>query len=563
MFSKIVSKLAFSPSAINQLAFYGQRLKREESVRRVGLFFIVLSMLVQITAAMFPAEKSLAASENDVLRGGVTSVKQLKSKYDAHADVRSLYNRFGLNGDDLTTSRAKNVTFNFQDQGAKGTRTVGRINFASTRDHNLGSFAGSTFYSRSAAEWKGSTPAYFFGKQKGTDGKMYYVWVLKDCGNIAYRPAESTETPDKPKPKPEEPKKVLPKVACTRLTADKTVGKKSVTVRFTGQYSANQDNLVTGLTYDFGDGIKVQHNGTVIDHTYSNDSLKQKKYTAKLTINSTTGDKRSAACQATITLLPEVCEKNPALKPDDPRCGAVCPYNPNLSPDDPRCKSEPVCENNPALKPDDPKCKCPTNPELTADDENCSPPGNLKKARNITQNLSPEKTMTTPAKAGDVIEYSLITTNPNVVTRDGITIEDYIGDLLDYADLDKAFLSTQNGTYAADKKVVIWQNQTVGARGELEKKFRIVMKNPLPATNQPNATASDFDCRLENSYGNDVLIPVECPILKQVETLPNTGPGTTLAIAFTVTVFSGYFLARARLLSKEVGMIKKVYQHSA
>jgi hypothetical protein len=562
VFSKIVSRLAFSPSAINQLAFYGQRLKKEESIRRLGLVFIVLSMFVQISAAMFPAEKSLAASDNDVIRGGVKSITQLKSKYDSHADVRELYNRFGLDGDDINKNRAKNVTFKFKEQGSRGTRTVGRINFASTRDHNLGSFAGSTFYSRSASEWQGSTPAYYFGKQKSSvDGKMYYVWVLKDCGNIAYRPADSTQTPP-PKTPPKTPPQVVPKVACTRLTADKTVGKKTVTVRFTGQYYANQDNLVNGLTFDFGDGTKIRHNGPIIDHTYTNDSLRQKKYTARLIVNSTAGDKRSDACTVSITLLPEVCELNPNLRPDDPKCG-ICPYNSNLAPDDPRCKAEPVCINNPALKPDDPKCKCPSNPEITADDLSCSPPSNLKKARNITQNLSPEKTLTVNAKAGNVIEYSLITTNPNIVARSGVTVEDYIGDLLDYAEVDQAFLSTQGGTFVANTKIVRWENQTIPAHGELEKKFRIVMKNPLPSTNKPNATASDFDCQLENSYGNDTIIPVECPVLKQVETLPNTGPGATIAAAFSITTLSGYFFARARLLSKEVGIIKKVYQHSA
>lgn len=566
MFNKIVSRLAFSPSAINQLAFYGKRLKKEESLRRLGLFFVILSMFVQIFAAMFPAEKSLAASENDVINGGVKTITQLKSKYDAHADVRALYNRFGINGDDLNANRAKNITFNFQQQGAKGTRTVGRINFASTRDHNLGSFAGSTFYSRSAAEWQGSTAAYSFGKHKGTDGKMYNVWVLKDCGNIAYQLAESTQTPTKPTPPktttPTPPPPIPPKVTCVRLTADKTIGKKSVTVRFTGQYSANQDNLVNGLTFDFGDGTKIRHNGPVIDHTYTNDTLRQKKYTAKLTVNSTTGDKRSDACEAVITLLPEVCELNPSLAPNDPKCG-VCPYNANLAPDDPRCKVEPVCVNNPSLKPDDPKCKCPDNPELTADDPGCAPPANLKKVRNITLGLSAEKSLTTPARAGDILEYSLITTNTNVVARSSVSVEDYIGDVLDYADLDKAFLSTQGGTYSPEKKTVTWKGQTVPARGELEKKFRVVMKNPLPATNKPNATASDFDCKLENSYGNDVVVMVECPVLKQVETLPNTGPGTTIAIAFSVSVLSGYFFARARLLAKEVGIIKKIYTHSA
>ena len=50
---------------------------------------------------------------------------------------------------------------------------------------------------------------------------------------------------------------------------------------------------------------------------------------------------------------------------------------------------------------------------------------------------------------------------------------------------------------------------------------------------------------------------VECPVMKTVEELPNTGPGTTVAIAFTVTTISGYFLARNNLLAKELKIVKK------
>jgi hypothetical protein len=516
-------------------------------------------MFVQMFVAMIPAEKSLAASENDVLRGGVQTIDELKNKYQAHADVKALYNRFGIDGNDLTKNKAKNVTFKFKQQGSSGTRTVGRINFASTKDHNIGSFAGSTFYSRSASEWQGSTKAYYFGKQKGTDGKTYQVWVLKDCGNIAYRPTESTKTPapkPSPTPKPTPPTVIAPKVSCTRLAADRTTGKKAVTVRFTGQYSANQDNLVNGFTFDFGDGDKIRHDGPVIEHTYTNDGLKQKKYTATLTINSTTGDKRSSACKSTISVLPEVCEYNPKLKPNDSNCG-VCPYNSALAPDDPRCKPEPVCENNPNLKPNDPRCKCPDKPELTADDPNCSTPGRQKKVKNITRGGTLSKNNLSSARAGDIIEYTLITTNPNVVARENYLVDDYIGDLLDYADIDLAFLESQGGTFSAGQKIVSWPNQKIPANGDIEKKFRIVMKNPLPTTNSPNSTSTDFDCKLENSYGNDVTIPVECPVLKQVDSLPNTGPGTTIAFAFAFTTISGYFFARARLLAKEIGIIKR------
>ncbi len=580
MFSKIISRLAVNPSSIGQLAFYSKRLKKEESIRRIGVLFTVLSLLVQITATAFPSEQSLASSNNDVIRGGIKTLTELKGKYNANADVRELYNRFGVTGDDISASRVKNVTFNFSNQGAKGTRTVGRINFASTKDHNLGNFAGSTFYSRSASEWQGSTPAYYFGKHQGTDGLQYEVWILKDCGNIAYRRIESAPKPEpkptpkptpqpSPQPKPEPapapaptPQISRPEAECGSLSASVTTGTKTVSTRFTAHYYANQPNLIEGLTFNFGDGDKIENfAGTVIDHVYTNDTLEKKTYTATVTIQTILGNKSGSNCRVKITVLPEVCALNSNVTPDDPKCG-VCPYNPNLDPTDKRCKPDPVCENDPTLKPDDPKCKCIENPELPADHPECTTPGKLKKVRNITQKLTPEKTLTTSARAGDVLEYELITTNTNIVKKEGVVIEDYIGDLLDYTVLDEVYLQRQGGVYSKDKMTITWANQTLPKEGELIKKFRVTVKNPVPSTNNPNATATDYDCKIQNGYGNETHVPIECPVLKTVDTLPNTGPGTTVAVSFSITVIAGYFFARARLLAKEVGIIKRIHQHA-
>lgn len=274
-----------------------------------------------------------AASDNDMIRGGVSTLNELRASYNSQADVRALYDRFGLTGDKLTNAVASNMTFNFAEQGAKGTRSVGRINFSYTNDHNLGKFAGTTFYSRNAAEWPGATPAYFFGKQKGADGKYYYIWVIKECGNLAYRPAEPpapepTPTP-KPNPTPAPPSAPTPpetpaEVACVGLAASSTTGIRRVTTRFTGQYSANKPNLVTGIHFNFGDGTEITHNGTVTDHEYKNDTNKPVTYKAIMTVKSTLGDRTSKACAVTIQVLPELCPSNPDLPANSPQCG-VCP----------------------------------------------------------------------------------------------------------------------------------------------------------------------------------------------------------------------------------------------
>ncbi len=461
MFKKLVANLAFSPTTIDQVSFYVKRLRQEQAIRRLGFGLIILSMFIQVFAASIPPEKSLAASGNDVINGGVKNISQLKAAYDTKPDVQALYNRFGLQSNSMNaTGSAQNTTFNFQQQGALGTRTVGRTNFASTNDNYLGSFAGSNFYSRSAAEWQGTAPAYYFGKQRGTDGNWWYVWVLKDCGNIAYRPAPAPPTPA-PKPTPKPTPTPTPKP--TPVTPPTTTPTTTVTT-------------------------------------------------------------------------------------------------PTPTPVTPPPKVEPVCENNPKLKPDDKLCKCIDNPKITANDEKCTTPQRSKTAQNITQKLTPQQTVTIPAKAGDVIEYTLTTKNTNIVDKKNYTIEDYVGDILDYADVDIAYLMQHGGTFVPDKKMIVWSNQTLPANGELKKSFRMTLKSVIPSTNSPNATSTDFDCKMQNGYGNEIIIPVNCSVLKTVEKLPNTGPGTTVGISFAVVVASGYFFMRSRLLAKELTVIKRIHQ---
>ncbi len=52
---------------------------------------------------------------------------------------------------------------------------------------------------------------------------------------------------------------------------------------------------------------------------------------------------------------------------------------------------------------------------------------------------------------------------------------------------------------------------------------------------------------------------VQCPMVKGIETLPNTGPGTSIAFGFTVTIIVGYFFARSRILARELDLIKNEY----
>ena len=430
MINRLISSLPFNPSLVEELSFYSKRLKKEESIRRLGFIMIVLSLLVQLFAASFPAEKSLAASaDNDVIKGGpVNNLAELRSRYNSQAQARGLFQRFGLEPADLRDGGAEHVNFHFQSQGSQGTRTVGRVNFNTTNDQSVGVYAGQKFWSRNAGEWSGSENAFYFGKQQGTDGKYYLVWVLKNCGNIAYRPADAP------------PAKV-------GLADNKPVTKP----------------------------------------------------------------------------------KKEKPKPNKPTAAA------------------PVTSSSSIPQPED----IPSYIRIE------------KFAENKTQNLNSSQTTETTAKAGDVIEYTLITKTTGDKPVENYTVEDYVGDLLDYSDLDASSISSQGGKYSSATKKITWDKQTVpnGPNG-LKNTFKVTIKSPIPKTNSPNTTAPDFDCLMQNGYGNEIIIHVDCSVIKAVETLPNTGPGTNLAIAFGITSLSGYFLSRNKLLSKELWLVRKNYAAS-
>lgn len=184
------------------------------------------------------------------------------------------------------------------------------------------------------------------------------------------------------------------------------------------------------------------------------------------------------------------------------------------------------------------------------------PLGQHKEVANITQNTSGTIAQQSVVKAGDVLEYTITTSNPQGYERTGITVSDYIGDVLDYATIDTAKLTESGGTFEADTNKIIWKNVTVPANGSTKFTFRVTIKDPIPATNQPSTLGTDFDCKISNEYGDEITMNINCPLVKSVESLPNTGAGTSMIITSLLTVVVGYFFARSRLIAKELDMIR-------
>ena len=186
------------------------------------------------------------------------------------------------------------------------------------------------------------------------------------------------------------------------------------------------------------------------------------------------------------------------------------------------------------------------------------PLGQSKTVKNITQDKTGQLAVSSKVQPNDIIEYELKTTNAQNYNRNSVDVSDYIGDILDYAVLDVDFLKQQNGTYDEATKKVVW-NINVPANGAVLSKFRVSIKSPVPSTNSPSNVSTTFDCKISNDYGNEITIDVNCPIVKSIESLPNTGPGSSVIMMSGITFIVAYFYFRSRLMSKEIDLVRNDY----
>ncbi len=195
----------------------------------------------------------------------------------------------------------------------------------------------------------------------------------------------------------------------------------------------------------------------------------------------------------------------------------------------------------------------------TIDFEDDKPLEESKSVKNVTQGLEGDAAIKSKVSGGDVLEYTLTLTNAQNYERTGQKLSDYIGDVLDYATLDLEALKAAGGTFDDQQNKVAWSDISIPATSSKQFTFRVTMKNPIPATNRPSATSGDYDCTIDNTFGNLVSMQVNCPAVKGLETLPNTGPGSSLLAMVTITTVVGYFFSRSRLLAKEMDLIRSDY----
>lgn len=500
MFKKLLSNLPFNPSLIGQVSFYAKRMHSEASIRRIGLTFVLIAMCIQIFAVIAPPEPSLARSGNDIIPGGVTSKNELVSWCNDNLEIKTIFIHFGVTCANLGSGTEGTV--NSRDHGSQ-LYSLGRLPYGKQGETPV-VIGDQTFYLRYLWAWDTSASSTYKAL-KGTraDGSPFYV--LFDCGNLVMVGL--------PAPKEKPSAGAFDIVDCDYISGwafDESLPTASISVHiyidgklFTGA-QANQSRPDVGAAFP---GAGNNHGFRVATPA----SIKDKK------------PHKVEVYAIGIDASGKLDSVNPLIgtKPVTLDCSV---------------KSTP---------PPPPTTKIP----------NIEP---SKRAKNLTQGI--EDANGTVAQPGDVIEYSLITKNTGNGTKEKHVVRENLTDVLEYASI-----TNFHGGELGANNLMSWPAKNIKAGETVVNKVTVKVKSSLPLTPSPPSNPGSFDMLMTNVYGNVVNIKLPKPPIKTIETtttLPNTGPGETVAVAFGLTTIVAYFFARSRLMAKELDVVRTDYANT-
>lgn len=169
-------------------------------------------------------------------------------------------------------------------------------------------------------------------------------------------------------------------------------------------------------------------------------------------------------------------------------------------------------------------------------------------------NGKPLDANSTTANPGDVIEYTLKTTNSGNGAQANYIVTEDLTDIMEYANVN----NTGGGT--VNSSVLTWPKTNVPAGTTITNVFQVKVKDPVPTTARSTSDPKSYDLQMDNVYGNAISIKVQAPPVKLVEAqtqaLPQTGAATDLVIMTALFAVIVYFYQRNRQLSTEVSILR-------
>lgn len=535
MFRKLVSNLAFSPALVGQLGFYAKRLRKEEATRRIGLIFTALALVIQGFAVFQPPEAANASSPDDFVQGGVANTAQYAAIYDANRNnIHDLFDQIGISRQDILNAQLTRV----YSVGIWNWALGGHFS-AAQGQHTYtvpASGGGSrTFYYWPYNIWGNYTYDAFVGQ---TASGMWFA-IGKDCGNLLLKqlpPAPIGFVKKQTPPTTFTPmctipgKTNLPKndqnckndavAACKSLSVDAITNGYQFTGYSTADYGATVSQYTYVVKKDNTIVLTKSNASNKLSDVYTYAQTTPGTYTVELTVATSLGNKTGADCVKTFTIpKPAMCPQNPSLPKTDVMC-QPCPGDSTIWINDSKCTAEFI------------QTKSATNTAQNAD------------ATSVT------------AKASDQIMYTLNVTNKGKKAAT-YTVTDAIRDTLEYSTIS----NSGNGT-VDDKGNISWPVVTVKPGEKITRSFVVKMNSTIPAMSTGTSMPESYNCKMTNTFGNNVTVNVDCPIQKQVvqqtvAQLPHTGPRENMLFAGIVLAIVAFFYARARQLKKEVRLIRR------
>ncbi len=251
----------------------------------------------------------------------------------------------------------------------------------------------------------------------------------------------------------------------------------------------------------------------------------------------------------------DVCPKTKGLQTNKTQCD-VCPNRTGIQYTLDQCDA---CPNIPGTQ--NSSNDCYPCPEARDNTESTACLNFDKHARNETANIPDANN--TMAHQNDVIEYTLSVKNIGVITFKDFTMEENMADVMEYADI-----IDMDGGQLVDEHYVVWPAQDIVANQTMTKHITVKVKADIRQIPASTSDPGSYDLVMTNVfYGKSVDIELPPAVHKRVELtskkLPDTGPGTTLAVGFGMAVVVGYFFARSRTMSEEIEIIKDEFVGAA
>ena len=210
MFEKLLSNLPSNPRLVKEMGFYAKRMRQEQSLRRLGLVFVVLAFFVQFFAVISPPQPSLAASTNDMINGGFSSIAELTA--DCKANIRfyaTVLDYYGISCANLAGGRTVSLVSTSYNKRlfSMGWNPQGTVNQATGKPtdeqpveipHVYNQPNGGTLYWRYLWSWDTYSYSTYEAVKvtSSLTGRTYYI--LYTCGNLVSIGLPTPYTPHTP-----------------------------------------------------------------------------------------------------------------------------------------------------------------------------------------------------------------------------------------------------------------------------------------------------------------------------------------------------------------------------